>query len=61
MAVGVRVLVPFGSRRQTGCVVAVTSDPDSGDGSPLRDILSVADPEPLFRAADLAFYRWVAD
>ncbi len=57
VSVGVRVLVPFGRQTISGFVVGM--DPEIvGE---LRDVLEVLDSAPLFTAADLRFYRWVAD
>jgi len=55
--IGVRVLVPLGSRSVTGYVVG-----DGGEFSgPLRDILDILDDEPLFDGESLAFFRFVSD
>jgi len=56
--IGKRVLVPLGRRRVTGYVVDTVASPDR-EG--IRDVIEVLDHVPLFRADDLAFYRWVAD
>ncbi|MBN1880589.1 MAG: primosomal protein N' [Deltaproteobacteria bacterium] len=56
-SVGMRVLVPLGSRIVTGYVVG-----DGGDFSgPLKDVLDILDDEPLFNEASLSFYRFISD
>ncbi len=57
-AVGRRVLVPLGRRRQTGYIVETL--PEADCESP-RDVLEVFDEAPLFSTADFRFYSWVAD
>ncbi|MFA5182439.1 MAG: primosomal protein N' [Syntrophales bacterium] len=58
VAIGKRVLVPFGKKRQTGCIVGIeiASEIDN-----LKEIIEILDPEPLFDDRDLAFYSWAAD
>lgn len=56
-AVGRRVLVSLGNRRAFGFIVGAS--PDTTIENP-REILALPDPEPLFDAKDLSFYRWVA-
>jgi len=53
---GKRVLVPFGRRKVTGYLLgdAVAT------GGELKEVLEVLDDEPLFTAAELEFYRWIA-
>ena len=58
VAVGKRVLVPFGKRSLTGAVVAIRRSTDRQD---IREILGVLDREPLFHEEDLRFYRWAAE
>jgi primosomal protein N' (replication factor Y) (superfamily II helicase) len=58
VALGKRVLVPFGKRRVTGFIVDI-SPPEVCD-QPLREIISLPDPEPLFDRADLDFYEWIS-
>ncbi|NPU84901.1 MAG: primosomal protein N' [Syntrophaceae bacterium] len=58
VAVGKRVLVPLGRRRQTGYVVGILKDPDCE--SP-RDVLEILDDAPLFSREEFLFYSWVAD
>ena len=60
IALGKRVRVPFGRRRQVGVILAVEdASPDTG-GKEIREILDVLDPEPLFGPEELRFYRWAA-
>jgi primosomal protein N' (replication factor Y) len=60
VALGKRVRVPFGRRRQVGVILAVEDvAPDAG-GKEIREILDVVDPEPLFGPEELRFYRWAA-
>ncbi len=60
---GIRVLVPFGTRQLTGYVVG-TVDPET-DSAPrfgnIRDVVSVADEEPLITEEILKLTRWTAD
>ncbi len=58
VAVGKRVLVPFGRKRLTGYVLAVEEAPSVEN---VRDLLDVLDAEPLFGEEDLRFYRWASD
>ena len=56
--VGMSVLVPFGRRRLTGYIIEfITIKPDE----PVKDILALSGPDPLFNDSDIQFYRWVAD
>lgn len=55
---GVRVIVPFGSRRfYTGIVRAFTIPPD---GMEVKDIISVLDPEPVVTRTQLKLWDWMA-
>ena len=58
IVLGKRVLVPFGKRRVTGFIVE--TDPPEACTQPLREIISLADPEPLFDRTDLDFYEWIS-
>jgi primosomal protein N' (replication factor Y) len=58
-AVGLRVLVPLGRRRVTGYVLGVT--PAVATEHTIRPILAVLDKEPLFNAAMVPFFQWIAD
>jgi primosomal protein N' (replication factor Y) (superfamily II helicase) len=58
IAVGKRVLVPFGKRSLTGYVTGIRRSTDRKD---TRDVIRVLDREPLFHEEDLRFYRWAAE
>ncbi len=61
IAPGKRVRVPFGRRRQTGVILETHVDPPDAGLKEIREILDVLDPEPLFGAEDLRFYRWASE
>ncbi len=54
---GKRVLIPFGKRRLTGYIIEVSHSTTCED---TKAILEILDPEQLFNADDLEFYRWVS-
>jgi primosomal protein N' (replication factor Y) len=58
VAIGKRVWVPFGRRRVTGFILSRMSRTDVED---IRPILDIIDDAPLFPAALIPFYRWIAD
>jgi primosomal protein N' (replication factor Y) len=58
VAVGKRVLVPFGKRRVTGYIVETMIE--AVCDRTVRDILDLPDPEPLFHKDALAFYDWIS-
>jgi primosomal protein N' (replication factor Y) len=58
VAVGKRVLVPFGKRRVTGFILEVANEAVCDQS--LREILDLPDPEPLFDTEDLTFYEWIS-
>ncbi len=58
VAVGTRVLAPFGRRRVTGYIIEITNDSSRDD---LKDITDILDKAPLFDPEDLKFYRWASD
>jgi len=58
VAVGKRVLVPFGKRRVTGYIVETMIE--AVCDRTVRDILDLPDPEPLFDKDALAFYDWIS-
>lgn len=58
IAVGKRVLIPFGRRLQTGYVLEILPATDEEN---IKDIKEISDPTPLFDALELDFYRWIAD
>jgi primosomal protein N' (replication factor Y) len=58
VAVGKRVLVPFGRRRVTGFIF--DQDTHMADKQ-IRPILDVLDEQPLFPSSMVPFFRWIAD
>lgn len=56
--IGRRVLVPLGNRRVTGYVLGLL--PDEDVAYRLREIVEFLDPQPLFPADLVPFFRWVA-
>jgi len=58
VAIGKRVLVPFGRRNVTGYIVESIS---STDIPSVKNIIDLLDSEPLFNAQDLSFYRWTSE
>jgi primosomal protein N' (replication factor Y) len=58
VAIGKRVLVPFGKRRVTGFIVEILDEPICH--RKLKEILDIPDPEPLFDTEDLTFYEWIS-
>ncbi len=58
VAIGKRVLVPFGNKGQTGCIVGVTAVTEIENP---KEIIDILDQQPLFDDRDLAFYSWTAD
>jgi primosomal protein N' (replication factor Y) len=58
LAIGKRVLVPFGKRKVTGCITEIK---ELSERKNLKDIIEILDKKPLFTKDDLTFYRWVSD
>jgi primosomal protein N' (replication factor Y) (superfamily II helicase) len=58
VAVGSRVLVPFGKKERIGWVEAVTEEGGSGK---LRELVGVLDPEPSVPPELLDLCRWIGD
>lgn len=58
VAVGKRVLVPFGRKRLTGFILSV--QPETLCTQDLKEILALLDADPLFGPDDLPFYEWVS-
>src|SRR5579863_9764061 len=54
---GCRVLVPFGSRKLTGMVLALREDAPEG---PIKEALRLVDEEPVLDAELLSLGRWIA-
>jgi len=57
IAIGKRVLIPFGKRRLTGYIIELSHSTPRED---IKEIIEILDPEPLFNEDDLKFYRWVS-
>ncbi len=58
VALGKRVLVPFGKRRVTGFIIEIMRE--AGCDQTVKEILDLPDPEPLYDHDDLAFYEWIS-
>ncbi|MGD8960962.1 MAG: primosomal protein N' [Desulfobacterales bacterium] len=58
IAVGKRVLVPFGQRRVTGYIMGVAAETETAE---IKHILDVLDQESLFPSSMIPFYKWIAD
>lgn len=58
VAVGKRVLAPFGKKQTTGYVIAISALADREELKPISEVL---DEEPLFSAEDLRFFQWSSD
>ncbi len=56
--IGMRVLVPFGTRRVTGYII---SGQKSDNGFKLKKVLEVLDEDPLFPQSEMAFFKWISD
>ncbi len=54
------VLVPFGRRKVTGYVLETLTEPDC-EPDRVKPIIRLLDPEAAFDAAQLRFFRWIAD
>ena len=57
-APGKRVLVPFGGRTLAAYILELMPATDYPE---TKDVIRLLDTEPLFGAADLLFYQWIAD
>ena len=55
--VGCRVVVPFGSRKLTGVVLAVSS---GTPGGPVKEAIRLIDEEPVLNGELMALARWIA-
>ncbi|UCG05962.1 MAG: primosomal protein N' [Desulfobacterales bacterium] len=58
ISVGKRVLVPFGQRRVTGFILGTSN---AATDKNIKLILDVLDDSPLFPAAMVPFFQWIAD
>ncbi len=57
---GVRVVVPFGRRRETG-ILEARVEPPAGSSAKLKELQTVLDEEPVLSPQLLQLCRWVAD
>ncbi|HEX7535017.1 MAG TPA: hypothetical protein VF343_07145, partial [Syntrophales bacterium] len=57
IAIGKRVLVPFGKRRLTAYIIEVSNLTSIED---VKEIIEILDTEPLFNEEDLIFYSWAS-
>ncbi|MHB8092161.1 MAG: replication restart helicase PriA [Syntrophales bacterium] len=58
VAIGKRVVVPFGAKRLTGWIVELSAE--TSEIQNVKDIIAIPDAEPLFSGDDLAFFEWIA-
>jgi primosomal protein N' (replication factor Y) len=58
VAVGKRVLVPFGRRRVTGYIFGKIR---GGGKRQIKSVLDVLDEQPLFPSSMVPFFKWIAD
>lgn len=61
LQIGMRVLVPFRTRKVTGFSVDLLSQVPKGVEEKLREVEDVLDEVPLINPAMLRFYRWISD
>ena len=54
---GARVIVPFGTRKMTGVVIAIH---DANPGMPVKDAFRLIDPEPVLDDELIALGRWIS-
>ena len=58
IAIGKRVLVPFGQRRLTGYILGPSQDSDAAE---IKHILDVLDQQPLFPESMIPFFQWISE
>lgn len=59
---GIRVLVPLGRRLVTGYLLGPARETEADTSSfVIKNIVELLDPEPLFPASLIPFFRWIAD
>lgn len=60
--IGARVLVPFGTRKMTGVVVALSDGPPAGPkaSGTIKEALRLFDPEPVLNEELLALGKWIS-
>ncbi len=63
IAVGKRVLAPFGPKTLTGYCVSVSGEPAASNIAveKIKELYEILDPEPLLTSDDLSLYRWMSD
>ncbi len=58
IAIGIRVLVPFGQRKVTGYVIGPSKKTELFE---IKKIIDILDDKPLFPESMISFFRWIAD
>lgn len=58
---GQRVLVPLGRRLVTGYILGPAAAQDDDPGYTVRAVREILNPEPVFPAGIIPFYRWIAE
>ena len=58
---GIRVLVPFGPKRLYTAIVWDTSDTPPALDTPLREVVSVIDSQPIVTPVQMRLWQWIAD
>ena len=62
ISLGIRVLAPFGEKRQLeGVIVELTDTPDVPDGVEIKPILDCLDDEPFFSSELLRLTKWMSE
>ena len=60
LRLGHAILVPFGKRTVSGYVLSTSTEVDF-DPSKVKPVQRLLDPEPVFNAQQLRFFRWISD
>ena len=61
LAAGIRVLVPLGNRLVTGYLLGPAESGAKQSSFKVKAIVDLLDPDPLFPAELIPFFRWIAD
>ncbi len=61
LAAGIRVLVPLGNRLVTGYLLGPTEVAAKERSFKVKAIVDLLDPDPIFPAELIPFFRWIAD
>jgi len=61
MAIGKRVLVPFGRRQETGYVLGQSRYSEIPDLKKIKSVLDIFDEQPLFPSSMVPFFKWISD